>query len=325
MDSEARRRACVEFRNKLSRNTRVSLTAAECAEVLGLVVKCTDELVTLQSNPGLFYEFLGLTIVNQTLPALPFELPNRLKVACFCFREAAEVHKHPGGMRQLALCLLNGRGVTQDPAEAVVWLEEAADLGDAASKSFLGSILMTGDESAGVAEDAPRGFALVAEAFAQGFRTTSSQMALLKVGKGYWEGVGVARDAAYAVTLWHQVADQDSVYATVAQSELAGCYYAGDGVAIDTVEAALWCQRAADHGDVEAIRMLPIIRTCDFCGSTPARKHCERCRKVRYCNTQCQAAHLNRETHPHKSHCRRRTAEASQREAGGASTSAQTQ
>ena len=89
----------------------------------------------------------------------------------------------------------------------------------------------------------------------------------------------------------------------------------------DTVQAALWCQRAADGGDAGAIDMLPLIRTCSFCSSSPARKHCERCRKVRYCNAVCQAAHWNREADPHKGHCRR-AAEASQQEADGASTSA---
>jgi len=33
MDPEARRRACVEFRDKLSRDTGVNLTAAACARV----------------------------------------------------------------------------------------------------------------------------------------------------------------------------------------------------------------------------------------------------------------------------------------------------
>ena len=90
----------------------------------------------------------------------------------------------------------------------------------------------------------------------------------------------------------------------------------------DTVQAALWCQRAADGGDAEAIELLPLIRTCNFCGKKPARQLCERCRKVRYCNAECQAGHWNRETDPHKGHCRR-AAEASQEEAGGASTATQ--
>jgi len=93
----------------------------------------------------------------------------------------------------------------------------------------------------------------------------------------------------------------------------------------DTAQAAMWCQLAADGGDECAIEMLPVIRTCDFCGTTPARQHCERCRKVRYCSAACQAAHWNRATDPHKGPCkehRRRAAQASHEEAGGASTPA---
>ena len=123
-----------------------------------------DEVVTLQSNPGLFYEFLGVAIAEQTLP-LPLVLPNRRQVTWWCFREAAEVYAHPGGMRALFECLYAGRGVTKDPTQAVGWLEKAADLGDAASRSSLGTILMNSDAYAGVALDAARGCALVREAF----------------------------------------------------------------------------------------------------------------------------------------------------------------
>jgi len=112
-----------------------------------------------------------------------------------------------------------------------------------------------------------------------------------------------------------------------AQAErlLTFCYMEGDGVEADTVQAALWCQKAAASGDAQAIELLPIIRECDFCGTTPARQLCVRCLKVRYCNHQCQLAHWNRATDSHKGPCkehRRRAAEASQQDAGGASPSA---
>jgi len=108
------------------------------------------------------------------------------------------------------------------------------------------------------------------------------------------------------------------------QWQLSFCYWTGSGVEADTVQAAAWCQRAADEaGNARAIEMLPAIRACDFCGSTPARQLCDRCLKVRNCNHQCQLAHWNRDTDPHKGPCKehcRRAAEASQQEAGGAST-----
>jgi hypothetical protein len=91
------------------------------------------------------------------------------------------------------------------------------------------------------------------------------------------------------------------------------------------VQAALWCKQAIQDGSEYAIRNLPFIRRCDLCGETPARQLCVRCRKVRYCDHQCQLAHWNREADSHKGPCkehRRRAAEAAQHEAGGASTSA---
>jgi len=44
--------------------------------------------------------------------------PNHVKVALWCYREAAEVHTHRGG--RLAGCLPTGQGVKRDPAQAVV-------------------------------------------------------------------------------------------------------------------------------------------------------------------------------------------------------------
>jgi hypothetical protein len=97
MDPEAQRRACVEFRAKLSRDTEVNLTAAACEQLLGgtFVPDSGEAPVTLESDPGLFYLSVGATIAFQTLA---LDIPNRMKVAWWCFREAAEVYAHPGGI-----------------------------------------------------------------------------------------------------------------------------------------------------------------------------------------------------------------------------------
>ena len=87
------------------------------------------------------------------------------------------------------------------------------------------------------------------------------------------------------------------------------------------MQAEEWCQRAVQGGCERAIINLPLILACDFCGATPARLVCDLCLKVRYCE-DCHAQHWNRETDPHKGHCRR-AAKSSQEEAPGASTSAQ--
>ena len=153
-------------------------------------------------------------------------------------------------------------------------------------------------------------------------------MALYDVAHCYLRGAAVEKDAAYGVALLHQVITHDDDRKADAEGSLAMCYVKGNGVEADTVQAALWCQRAVTGGSETAIELLSVIQKCDFCGTTPAHQLCKRCRKVRYCNSMCQAAHWNRETDPHKGPCKehcRRAAEASQQEAGGASTSAQTQ
>ena len=323
IDPAVRRRTCVAFRVKLSQDTGVNLPAAACEGLLNLTVGHEGEIANLESNPGQFYTGLGEAIGDQSIALFSLgseaaDAQRSKEVAAWCFREAAEVHTYPGAMLKLFGCLETGRGVTEDPVQAAVWLEKAADLGDADSKSLFGSMLVDGNARSGVVNDAARGFALLCEAFAQGSGT-----ALLKVAECYLKGEGVAKDGAHAVTLLRQVTDHGGVDAMFAKAKLAGCYWAGNGVEADTVQAAVWCQRAADGGSAFAIDLLTTIRKCDFCGTTPARKHCERCRKVRYCDVGCQAAHWNRVTDPHKGLCRR-AAQASQGgETGGASTSAQ--
>jgi hypothetical protein len=319
MDPAARRRACVAFRVKLSRDTGANLTAAACEELLGATFTFDDsgERVSLESNPGRFYTFLGTAIADQRLALVHAD---HLKVAWWCQREAAEVHKHPEGTRVLARCLYHGWGVTEDPVQAAVWFQKAADMGDAGAKSDLGSMLLDGDARAGVAKDAARGFQLVREAVEQGYSP-----ALYTVAECYLKGEGVEKDAAHGVSLLRQAVGQEDAGQALAQCALATCYVDGEGVEADTVQAALWCQRAAAGGDATAIRSLPIIRKCNFCGSTPARQLCARCEKVRYCGRQCQLAHWHRETDTHKGHCRRlvprRAAEASEDSASSFSAS----
>ena len=312
MDPEARRLACVEFRATLSRDTGTNLTAATCEALLGSKLKLDGsvEEVSLQSNPGLFYASLvGGAIADQTLALV---LPNHLKVAWFCYREAAEVHKHLAGIAGLTGCYFNGQGVPEDPAQAVFWLQKAVDLGDAVAKAALGAFLVNGDAINGVAKDAARGFTLGREAADQGYSP-----ALYHVADCYLKGEGVEKDAVRGVTFLRQIITQGNAATSLAQFALAMCYVEGEGVEADTVQAALWCQRAAEGGGEGAaggIELLPLIRRCSLCGTTPALQVCTRCRKARYCGAGCQRAHWTRETDPHKGHCRRAAD-------GGASTS----
>ena len=300
MDPAARRRACVAFRAKLRRDTGANLTAAACEELLGGSFAWRGQQISLHSDPGRFYTCLAENIAGSTVQRFDLGFPVYEKVAWWCFREAAVVHQHPVGMNRLADCLLSGRGVTEDQAQAVVWFQKASDLGDTAAKTNLGGFLMNGNPRAGLVKDAARGFGLLCEAVELG-----CGQALLKVASCYLDGLGVEKDAVHGVSLLRQAVEQEDAMQAHAQMQLSDCYANGDGVEADTVQAALWCRRAAKGGHAGAIRNLPLILKCDFCGSTPARQLCGRCEKVRYCGRQCQLAHWNRAVNTHKGHCRR--------------------
>ena len=129
MDPAAWRRVCAAFRAKLSQDTGTNLTASVCERLLGTTFRRRGGsgggggAASLQSNPGLFYTSLGDAIEEQTLA---LDLPNRLKLAWWCFREAAEVHKHPVGMGRLGNCLYHGVGVTAAGADTRSLLSSAS-------------------------------------------------------------------------------------------------------------------------------------------------------------------------------------------------------
>ena len=69
------------------------------------------------------------------------------------------------------------------------------------------------------------------------------------LGIRYYNGIGVAKDQAQAVSWWRKAAAQGD---TNAQFNLGFCYTYGEGVAKDHVEAAKWYRKAADQGHTKA-------------------------------------------------------------------------
>jgi TPR repeat protein len=158
-------------------------------------------------------------------------------------------------MRKLARCYYSGAGVKHDPAQAAVWLQKAADLGDAAAKATLGGFLLDGNARAGVAKNPARGFELLRDAVEQG-----EGLALYLVAECYLFGQGVEKDAAQGVSLMRQVVNQEDAVKSDAEIALAYCYYEGEGVEADTVQAAKWCQRAAQGRAVQVDPLKPILK-----------------------------------------------------------------
>ena len=73
--------------------------------------------------------------------------------------------------------------------------------------------------------------------------------AQFNLGRCYFYGQGVAKDEVEAVKWYRKAADQGNARA---QSNLGFCYANGTGVAKDEVEAVKWYRKAADQGNARA-------------------------------------------------------------------------
>ena len=73
--------------------------------------------------------------------------------------------------------------------------------------------------------------------------------AQFNLGRCYFYGQGVAKDEVEAVKWYRKAADQGNARA---QSNLGFCYAKGTGIAKDEVEAVKWYRKAADQGNARA-------------------------------------------------------------------------
>ena len=177
-----------------TRDTGTNLTAAACEALLGANFVLDGMEATLQSNPGRFYDRLGVAVAAQRMRIV---IPDHLKVAAWCYRQAAEVYNNPESMTALALCFFSGDGVQEvDAKQGVVWLQKAADLREPSAGCILGNLYSSGFPAGGVVRDAARAFDLYSHSVDQG-----NLVAPYYVAKCYLRGEGVAKDAAHGATL----------------------------------------------------------------------------------------------------------------------------
>ena len=135
----------------------------------------------------------------------------------------------------------NGRGVTQDFAEAVKWYRLSADQGYADAQYNLGLMYNNGQ---GVPQDfaeAVKWWRLAAD---QGYANAQYNLGLM-----YNKGQGVPQDYAEAVKWWRLAADQG---VASAQINLGVVYEYGKGVLQDNVMAHMWYNIASANGDDKA-------------------------------------------------------------------------
>jgi localization factor PodJL len=154
-------------------------------------------------------------------------------------REAA-AGGDPRAALEVAVALLDGVGVTRDPAAAVPWLNLAADAGLAPAEFRLGTLYERG---IGVARSRDTAKAWYDRAAGRGHVKAMHNLAVLLAEAG--EG----RDIARAVGWFEKAARHGLVDS---QFNLAVLYVRGLGVAADPAAAYRWFALAARQGDQEA-------------------------------------------------------------------------
>ena len=133
-------------------------------------------------------------------------------------------------------------GLRADPAQAVMWLQKAADQGNINSKVLLGDAYYNGR---GVKQDYKKSFALYNQAAAQ-----NHKYAAYMLGVQCMDGSGVDKDvtAGFSWLLRSAGLNFDDAQLGVARS-----YAAGIGVAKDDVAADMWFRIYQLNGHPEAL------------------------------------------------------------------------
>lgn len=139
----------------------------------------------------------------------------------------------------------HGVGVPKDYAEALRWLQKAADQGDAKSESALGYAYFNG---MGLPRDDVRAMFWYRRAADQGY-----PLAQQALGYTCLNGSGVPKDEAQSAAWYEKAARQGD---EVAQSSLGYMYWNGIGIRRDWIESMRWYRRAAAQGDPNALRFL---------------------------------------------------------------------
>ena len=187
-----------------------------------------------------------------------------------------------------------GVGCEQNYFSAAGWYCHAASKGHLDAKVSLGCLLTYG--LGVVSRDREQAIALFREAIEGG-----SIRALWEMGINYSFGHGVEENLATALSYWHRAADQGHAEGA---RRTGFAYWKGmGGFEKNTRLAVKYLKVSAAQGDEYAIAHLKKMTACAQCGTGSAPRVCAGCKKVHYCNRECQLLHWRDPSDPHMSHC----------------------
>jgi localization factor PodJL len=150
----------------------------------------------------------------------------------------------PGAALELALRLLDGRGVAKDARAAAAWLEQAAARDLAPAQYRLGSLY---EKGVGVARDPALAVSWYAKAAAAGNARAMHNLAVMKA-----EGAVDGKPDYAAAAQWFRKAAELGIRDS--QFNLGVLYARGMGAPQDYAQSWLWFSLAAQQGDSDAAK-----------------------------------------------------------------------
>jgi TPR repeat protein len=144
---------------------------------------------------------------------------------------------------------MTGNGVPVNIEKMLWWFGKSAEAGFLPAQRYLGAMLLSGGNGAGVDQEA------ACKWFAMGAEQDDAEC-LYFLGVAYFRGEGVPMDKAVAVRLWQRAAEQGH---DRAQVKLGSAYYGGKGIVQDQGEAYIWFKLAAKQGNKDGIEFAEVI------------------------------------------------------------------
>ena len=192
---------------------------------------CAKGFAPSQSRLGLLYEQGGRDFA----------------AAADMYRKAADQDDEMG-LCNLAVFLLQGKGVEKDPAQGIALLTRAATLGSTFAKYRLAVCYQEGE---GVDQDYAQCVHWYSQAAAEG-----DGPAINNLGDKYESGLGVAKDLAKAFELYMVAAEKNVI---AAWYNLGCMYQDGRGVAQDKSKARSWFEKSAKYDFLDSAERLAAL------------------------------------------------------------------
>lgn len=167
--------------------------------------------------------------------------PKDYNVAVFYFRKAVQSDNFLAwslGKYGLALCMLNGTGLSKDELTAIEFIKELYDRGTGVGTYALANLYERGEH---IGKDLAKAFALYKEAAEKEWFQAFTQ-----VGKCYYYGLGTKTDYAQA---FYYLEKGLQVNDPAAKAYLSIMYVYEDGVEQDCAKAYTLCREAAEDGN----------------------------------------------------------------------------